>query len=984
MRMEKKMMGRNSCERIRRQQITLVAVALALGSAVSTVRAQNQFNAIYWGDTVQDTIFRSDPDGANAMPLITGIPSSSDFVIDGAGGKIYWTDTSVDAVRRANLDGSGAEDLITGLSNPIGIALDVAAGKLYWANTSGNDSIHRANMEIPLGETPSTRTDIEILITGVGSAWGLALDLDSLPQKIYWADNVNDVIRRADLADGANQEDLVLGETAPRAFRLDVAAGKMYWTDTTDDVIRRAGMEIPVGENASNRTDIEDLVTSLPAPIGVALSSPFGMSLDLVNDKIYFADTTLDVIACSNLDGSSVEIVLTPEALALATGDPGANLVPRSIRFLPCAVNDCDLDGDLDGMDNCPFIQNADQLDGDTDMVGDVCDNCPADTNMDQIDTDGDGLGDACDPCPLDVENDADSDGICEVDDVCPTTPDPLQADTDSDGLGDACDNCPVDPNPDQADCDMNGTGDVCETDTDTDGIPDACDNCPFVTNLFQTDTDGDGVGDACDTCTDSDGDGFGDPDAPPVSTCAVDNCPDLFNNTQADVDLDGVGDNCDNCPFDSNPDQQNLDGDSQGDVCDTDIDDDGFANGVDNCPMVLNQDQADVDGDLIGDLCDPDADGDGIVNENDNCPFVSNVSQDDVDNDGVGDACDPCVPSTTADKLYWTSFSGTVGPSIRRTDLDDGTCKETLLATATQAYGLAVDADAGKVYWSSFLTDTIHRANLDGGSVETLVTNAQDPRGIALDLVNSKLYWVQDGDNSIHRANLDGSDNERIRKTDGEQAISEPRGIAVDPVGGKIYWSDEDVNIQSIMRANLDGTHAEVIAGDLAGNGDLSEVQHVALDVAGGKVYWVDDFVGALQRANMDGTGAVETVINAAQPPMSRPVGLVIDENAGRLYWSEPFDNIIASANLDGSGVSTLVSGEFQMINALALPTVAPVIGDCDGNGTLEFGDVSCFVDALLGVDTIPAGGIARSDVNNDGATDGLDIQTFVQLLLP
>jgi probable HAF family extracellular repeat protein len=57
--------------------------------------------------------------------------------------------------------------------------------------------------------------------------------------------------------------------------------------------------------------------------------------------------------------------------------------------------------------------------------------------------------------------------------------------------------------------------------------------------------------------------------------------------------------------------------------------------------------------------------------------------------------------------------------------------------------------------------------------------------------------------------------------------------------------------------------------------------------------------------------------------------------------------------------------------------------IGDCDGSGELDMDDIACFVDALLGVDTEPPGGIDRSDMNDDDQTDGLDIQLFVDALL-
>ena len=47
--------------------------------------------------------------------------------------------------------------------------------------------------------------------------------------------------------------------------------------------------------------------------------------------------------------------------------------------------------------DNCIFVKNLDQMDGDNDEVGDACDNCVSIKNPDQTDTDGDGLGDLCD-----------------------------------------------------------------------------------------------------------------------------------------------------------------------------------------------------------------------------------------------------------------------------------------------------------------------------------------------------------------------------------------------------------------------------------------------------------------------------------------------------------------------------------------------------------------------------------------------------------
>jgi hypothetical protein len=48
------------------------------------------------------------------------------------------------------------------------------------------------------------------------------------------------------------------------------------------------------------------------------------------------------------------------------------------------------------GSDNCPADFNPDQIDQDSDFVGNACDNCPSVFNPDQNDSDGDGTGDAC------------------------------------------------------------------------------------------------------------------------------------------------------------------------------------------------------------------------------------------------------------------------------------------------------------------------------------------------------------------------------------------------------------------------------------------------------------------------------------------------------------------------------------------------------------------------------------------------------------
>jgi len=221
------------------------------------------------------SIERCDLDGKN---LTTIIPEGGTFTpkqlqLDTKNGKLYWSDREGMRVMRADLDGSHIETLVeTGHGEAerrdarnwcVGIALDVEGGKLYWTQ-KGNDNagegrILRANLEIPKGQTPSNRKDIEVLFSDLPEP----VDLD-----------------------------------------LDLANRMLYWTDRGDppsgNTVNRAPMDAVPGSR--NRPEI--LFTHLMEGIGLAL--------DLKGGRMFFTDLGGSVYS-ANLDGSNKKTLLVAE-----------------------------------------------------------------------------------------------------------------------------------------------------------------------------------------------------------------------------------------------------------------------------------------------------------------------------------------------------------------------------------------------------------------------------------------------------------------------------------------------------------------------------------------------------------------------------------------------------------------------------------------------------------------------------------------------
>jgi hypothetical protein len=230
---------------------------------------------IYWTNmgvpSLDDgSLERADLNGGNRKVLVpVGVTHTPKQIhLDRENGKLYWCDREGMRVMRANLDGSVVETLVqTGLSEQdrkdqtrwcVGLTLDHARGHIYWTqkgpDNAGLGRIYRASIEVPKGEKPDRRSDIEI--------W-----LDKLPE--------------------------------PIDLELDEENRVLYWTDRGDPPLGNTVNRLSIDTPAKARTP-EIIFTHLMEGIGIALDVP--------GNTMFMTDLGGSVYA-AHLDGSQKSLL---------------------------------------------------------------------------------------------------------------------------------------------------------------------------------------------------------------------------------------------------------------------------------------------------------------------------------------------------------------------------------------------------------------------------------------------------------------------------------------------------------------------------------------------------------------------------------------------------------------------------------------------------------------------------------------------------
>ncbi|XP_067144345.1 low-density lipoprotein receptor-related protein 4-like [Centruroides vittatus] len=190
-------------------------------------------------------------------------------------------------IRRISLDVSYLADVvlpIKNLDNVIALDVDSVEEKIYWSD-NGLDKIQRSNLD-------GTHVE-DIVIHGLDTVDGLAVDFHG--RKIYWTDSGHNSIEVCEL-NGKFQKVLIWENLdSPRAITLIYQMGYMYWTDWGNiPRIERADMD------GHNRIVI----------IKENLGWPNGLTVDSRSNQLYWADAKTDVIEATDLNGKNRRIII--------------------------------------------------------------------------------------------------------------------------------------------------------------------------------------------------------------------------------------------------------------------------------------------------------------------------------------------------------------------------------------------------------------------------------------------------------------------------------------------------------------------------------------------------------------------------------------------------------------------------------------------------------------------------------------------------
>jgi hypothetical protein len=275
-------------------------------------------------------------------------------------------------------------------------------------------------------------------------------------------------------------------------------------------------------------------------------------------------------------------------------------------------------------------------------------------------------------------------------------------------------------------------------------------------------------------------------------------------------------------------------------------------------------------------------------------------------------------------DRLFVLDLSGGRVFSVN----PDGSGSKTLVTGCRNPDGIALDAEAGYMYWTNMGVPTrndgsIERADLDGGNRRVIVPEGATftPKQLHLDRKDRKLYWSDREGMRVMRANVDGTNIEILVQTGADDADRRDAtrwcvGITVDSVRRHFYWSQKGPDNGGrgrIFRAGVDTPHGQTATArrDVALLFDnLPEPIDLEIDEKHRVLYWTDrgdaPKGNTVNRTPIDTAPKQEVVLSH----LGEGIGIALDVRHDRMFVTD-LAGTLYSARLDGSGSRVLAGGQ-------------------------------------------------------------------------
>uniref|UniRef100_A0A665ULI1 EGF-like domain-containing protein n=1 Tax=Echeneis naucrates TaxID=173247 RepID=A0A665ULI1_ECHNA len=194
-------------------------------------------------------------------------------------------------VRKMTLDKSEYTRVIPSLKNVVALDMNMATKEIYWSDISLK-KIYRAQMD---SVEDSTHHSI-VIDNDIDAPEGLAFDW--IHGNLYWTDGSRSTISVV-TADGTRRKTLFhQGLSKPRAIVVDPHSNFIYWTDWGNPAkIEKAGL------NGGDRS----------ALVSENIEWPNGITLDLLNQRLYWVDSKLHTLSSIDVQGGGRRTLIIDE-----------------------------------------------------------------------------------------------------------------------------------------------------------------------------------------------------------------------------------------------------------------------------------------------------------------------------------------------------------------------------------------------------------------------------------------------------------------------------------------------------------------------------------------------------------------------------------------------------------------------------------------------------------------------------------------------